>query len=215
MTSATHIKKIERFHYLSQDLEHISHARQVEQALSAGVKWVQLRTKGRTEAEWEAIALAVKQLTDIANATLIINDNPALALKIGAAGVHLGKEDMDPAEARKMLGPDFIIGATVNNAEDMERVMHAPIDYIGIGPYRHTATKEKLSKVLKVEELKALVEMQQRLPLIIIGGIRANDISAVMDHGLHGMAVSSAVNLADEPAQAASVFLKKIESYVL
>src|ERR1700722_1823377 len=166
------LKTIERLHYLTQDdIPGMTHAMLAEEACSGGIRWIQLRSKNKSQKRWEAIALSVQNITKTHGTTLIINDNVPLALKIKADGVHLGKEDMDPMEARRILGPDFIIGGTANTEDDILRLVNAGVDYIGLGPYRFTQTKKNLSPVLAKEELKRLIKIQNEIPVILIGGI--------------------------------------------
>ena len=111
-------------------------------ALEGGCRWIQLRMKVVSEELLEETALMVQKMCREHGATFIIDDNVALVKRIGADGVHLGKRDMPIAEARKILGDDFIIGGTVNTFEDIANALHtAPPDYFGCGPYRYTTTK--------------------------------------------------------------------------
>jgi thiamine-phosphate pyrophosphorylase len=201
-------KQIARLHYLTQDnVPGMSHAQLAESACSAGLRWVQLRAKGADETEWQRIAEETKKITDCFRAKLIINDNPQLALKIQAHGVHLGKNDIPPAEARAMLGSDAIIGGTANNMEDLKRLVKEDIDYIGIGPFRFTTTKQQLSPVLSKEELHELIRYQKDIPVVVIGGILATDVKEILEAGAHGVAVSSAINLGADRIAAARQFM--------
>jgi thiamine-phosphate pyrophosphorylase len=205
---------ISSVHYLTQDnVEGKSHPELAERACRAGINWVQLRTKNKSESEWEAIARDVLEITQKYNATLIINDNVSLALKIKADGVHLGKEDMDPLEARNILGPEFIIGGTANIDTDILRLSNAGVDYIGLGPYRFTETKKNLSPVLKTAELVRLIHLQHEIPVILIGGIKPEDIPAIASAGADGIAISSAINLAENPMLTAMEFVFQSTKY--
>ena len=114
-------------------------------ALAGGCRWIQLRMKEATEEEVEKEAIRVQDLCRQYGATFIIDDHVALAKKLHADGVHLGKKDMPIAEARKLLGKDFIIGGTANTFEDVQMHYAAGADYIGCGPFRFTTTKKNLS----------------------------------------------------------------------
>ena len=202
--------QIARLQYLTQDnLPGMTHAGLADEACAGGINWIQLRAKGKTEKQWEAVARSVQKITKKYEATLIINDNVNLALKIKADGVHLGKDDMHPTEARKILGPNFIIGGTANNEDDMLKLMDAEVDYIGLGPYRFTATKKNLSPVLNAVDIKRLLSMQSGIPVILIGGIVAWDIPAIAALGAYGIAVSSAINLSKNPAEEALFFVSE------
>jgi thiamine-phosphate pyrophosphorylase len=204
-------KEISRLHYLTQDNVEVSHAEQAKAALEAGARWVQLRTKNKSEEEWETIAREVKIVTDSYGAALIINDNPYLALKIRAAGVHLGKNDMPVYEARQLLGPEFIIGATANNKDDLLRAFAQKPDYIGLGPYRFTTTKKNLSPVLDRDMIVELIHLQKEIPVILIGGITLDDLEDIKSLKAHGIAISSAINKALNPQEAARQFVSHFE----
>ena len=160
--------------------------------------------KGTSEAELESAALAVQRACSEYGATFIIDDNVALAKRIGADGVHLGKNDMPIAEARNILGDGYIIGGTVNTFEDITNLLRAtPPDYFGCGPYRYTTTKQNLSPILGVEGYRAIIEQMRchniDIPLIAIGGITKADIPAIMACGVSGIALSGSILNAQDP----------------
>src|SRR5437867_984544 len=126
------IKSIARLHYLTQDFPGVSHAQQAKSACMGGVKWIQLRTKNSLPDVWENHARETQKIAREYGAKFIVNDNVELALKIGADGVHLGKEDMGPLKARMILGIDFIVGGTANTENDIKRLVDAGVDYIGL-----------------------------------------------------------------------------------
>lgn len=212
MATSVSSKEIAKLHYLTQDnVPGFTHAQLAKEACKGGVKWVQLRVKNTAFEDWLNIAKDTKAVTDAFGAKLIINDNVEIAAKIGAAGVHLGKEDMHPTEARTILGKDAIIGGTANNEADLLKLIESnSVDYIGLGPYRFTVTKEKLSPVLDVEELQRLIQLQSKIPVIVIGGIKSEDVENILSLGAHGVAVSSAINLVDNRKQAALGFINLI-----
>ena len=194
---------ISRLHYITQDLPDFSHSQLAEFACKGGADWIQLRVKNKSHGEWLKIAQETKLVCKKYGAKLIINDNVQIAKEIGADGVHLGKDDMNPKEARKILGNNFIIGGSSNTMEDVKWLMDNGVDYIGIGPYRFTSTKEKLNPVLGLEGIHALQTSKvlktfdvSAPPLIAIGGIKLEDVDSLMQTGIHGVAVSSAINLA-------------------
>lgn len=196
------MKFINTFHYLTQDLPDVSHQELTETACANGIRWVQLRVKNKPLDEILGIARDVRAITQKYKAVLIINDHPEIALAVDADGVHLGKQDMPVAEARRWLGPAKIIGGTANTWEDVLALKDTGVDYIGLGPYRFTSTKENLSPVLGIDGYLALTRLHTFMPLLIaIGGIQLADVQPLMQTGIHGIAVSSAINLAqDRPA---------------
>jgi thiamine-phosphate pyrophosphorylase len=197
--------KISNLHYITTT----AHA--AELACRGGVRWVQLRVKNLSAAAWQQRALDVQAVCRHHGATLIINDNPALALALGADGVHLGKQDMNPAEARALLGPGFIIGGTANTFADIEGLVAAGVDYIGLGPFRFTATKEKLSPILGLAGYTEILAQCRAAgfttPVIGIGGVELADIPALRAAGLHGVAVSGAIGSAANPTDTAQLFV--------
>lgn len=205
------MKPISTLHVLTLDLPGVTHAAQAESACAGGAKWIQFRTKTLTGAARLAEAKAVVSVCRAHGAVCIINDTPALALESGADGVHLGKEDMSPAKARELLGTDKIIGVTVNFPDDAARVAREAVaDYAGVGPWRFTTSKAKLAPVLSPEELRALIATMAPLPCIVIGGVTVADVSAIRALGARGVAVSSGIVAAPDPAAATLGFLDKL-----
>lgn len=188
--------------YITQEIENKSHSQLAEEACLAGIRWVQLRVKNKTLEEWEQIALLTKAVTDFYQVKLIINDSLQVALSIGAHGVHLGKQDMSVAEAKKNVPPGFIVGGTANTFEDIVRLHAEGADYIGLGPFRFTATKEKLSPVLGLEGYRKIIHQcllnNIHIPVIAIGGIVPEDVPELIGTGVSGIAVASAISLATD-----------------
>ena len=201
---------IHRFHYLTQDLPDISHQELAEIACKNGIRWIQLRVKNKSHEEWLQIAKEVKSVCDKYQAILIINDNVVIAKEVDAHGVHLGKKDMSVAEARKILGKDKIIGGTANTIVDIEHLQSAGVDYIGLGPYKFTSTKEKLNPILGLEGYSIIQQFNSTVPIIAIGGIKLEDVKSLMNTGIHGIAVSSVINLAEDKAKVISSFLELV-----
>jgi thiamine-phosphate pyrophosphorylase len=190
-------KTIAKFHFITINHPGLSHANQAIRAYQAGCKWVQLRMKDSSEHEIEVEIKKILPVANAHNAILLINDNVELTLKTGAHGVHIGKKDMCPAEARKLLGPDFIIGGTANTCEDVLSLMDRGVDYVGMGPFRFTTTKKNLSPVLGKEgyyqTMSQLMGMGKNIPIIAIGGILPNDIEDLLPCGIHGIAAAGAI----------------------
>jgi len=195
-------KAIERLQFITDGADPNAHYEQMAKACEGGCKWVQLRIKDFNEDAWLNLALKAKDITDKFNARLIINDNVDIAKKIGAAGVHLGKNDVSVSQARELMGNGFIIGGTANTFSDIVRVSSEGADYIGLGPYRFTATKKKLSPVLGIKGYTSILEKVQKenilTPVVAIGGIKEDDINLILQAGLYGVAVSSMIVNADD-----------------
>lgn len=192
------MKHIETWHYLTHPLADYPIVRQVEDVCQGGCRWVQLRMKQADLAERLATIRTIYPLLKRYGAKLIINDDVYAAKAVNADGVHLGAEDMHPSDARSVLGPDKIIGCTANSLDDVLRLGAYDIDYIGLGPFRFTSTKEKLSPVLGKEGIHRVVTAARvhgiGIPFIAIGGITAGDIGSLMNTGVHGVAVSKVIH---------------------
>ncbi|WP_158856068.1 thiamine phosphate synthase [Lunatibacter salilacus] len=199
------IKKINKLQYISQEKPFNSHVEAIKHVLEAGCKWIQLRIKNIEEQEIIRIAKEAKKLCEKHQATLIMNDFVKIAKEINADGVHIGLNDMSVAEARLILGENKIIGATANTIEHVKKHAQSTPDYIGIGPFRFTQTKEKLSPILGIDGYqKVLDEMKQLglyIPVIAVGGITAEDLPELMQTGIHGVAISGDINHAMDLGQ--------------
>ena len=183
-----------KLQYISQGKTPEEHLYNIKKVCEGGGKWIQLRLKNVEEDKYIEIAEKVKKICDAFDSKLIINDNVSIALKVDADGVHLGKNDMPPAKAREIIGLDKIIGATANTLKDCIELHNEPVDYIGLGPYRFTTTKENLSPVLGLAGYSYILhELKMKdfnLPVIAIGGILEKDISPIIKTGVSGVAVS-------------------------
>lgn len=201
--------QISRFHYLTQDLPDISHQELAEIACKNGIRWIQLRVKNKPFEDWLQIAKDVKQICNHFQTTLIINDHAEIAKAVDADGVHVGKNDVTVLAARKIVGESKIIGATANTLEDILAHQKNGVHYIGLGPYKFTKTKEKLNPILGLEGYSIIQQSNNSsIPIIAIGGIQLEDVQPLMNTGVHGVAVSSVINLADDKAKVISSFLE-------
>lgn len=184
-------------------------------ALEGGCRWCQLRMKGadtatRIDKAREAVAMCKP-----CGATLIIDDDVEAVRVTDAHGVHLGKNDMPVADARRLL-PDKIIGATANTAGDIIGAWRAGADYVGLGPFRFTTTKQGLSPILGLEGYKREVSVAREagvdIPIVAIGGITPDDIPAVLSAGPAGVAISGAILNAPDPVAATRLILKAVKN---
>lgn len=187
-----------KLQFITHHNERYSYIDSARMALEGGCRWIQLRMKEADETILESAAITIQRLCREYGATFIIDDNVALTKRIGADGVHLGKNDMPVAEARKMLGEGYIIGATVNTFDDIVNALHtATPDYFGCGPFRHTTTKRNLAPILGYEGYREVIsKMRERnieIPLIAIGGITKGDIPLLLECGVKGIALSGSI----------------------
>lgn len=206
---------IARLHFITYGSLPSEHLQQIECVLDAGIRWVQLRMK---EQAHKVIMQTARQAMDLcrqAGAVLIINDHVDVGLRLPASGVHVGKEDMPLIELKQKLQADQIVGATANTLEDIIQHYRHGADYIGLGPYRFTTTKQKLSPLLGIEGYRRIVgqinQIGIRLPIIAIGGIQAADVPLLLQAGVWGVAVSGAIVRASKPVEQARRLLSIIE----
>lgn len=189
----------------------------VEKVLLAGIRWIQLRMKKAPHETLVAVAKQIKGLVDqYDDATFIINDDVAAVLESDADGVHLGLDDMRIAEARKILGYHRIIGGTCNTPEDLYQRALEGADYIGVGPYKPTSTKQNLSPLLAKEGITQLLEKAKELslsfPIIAIGGIEEGDLEDISQIGASGVAISGAINRKENTFTAANDIATKVNA---
>lgn len=195
-----------RLQFITHYNERYSYEDSAKIALEGGCRWIQLRIKDAEEKFLEQMALRVQSMCREYGATFIIDDNVLLAKKIGADGVHLGKNDMPVAQARQILGEKFIIGGTVNTFEDiLYHLKNGTPDYFGCGPFRFTSTKKNLAPVLGFEGYRDIVlKMREKgveIPLVAIGGITKEDIPQLLECGVSGIALSGSIIKAENPVR--------------
>lgn len=183
-----------KIQYISQGATPMEHFQNCKKVLEMGVKFIQLRMKNASKNDIVMVAKLLKPECKKHHALLIINDHVDLAKELNVDGVHLGLDDCSIAEAREILGNEKIIGGTANTLDHVLQRIDEKCDYIGLGPYRFTTTKEKLSPILGIEGysfiINELVERNLRMPMYAIGGIESDDIDQLFDLGIHGIAVS-------------------------
>ncbi|NQX41115.1 thiamine-phosphate pyrophosphorylase [Pedobacter steynii] len=188
---------IDRLHYISQSSSELSHLEAIEQVLNAGGKWIQLRVKDQTEPEVLNLAKAANELCKKFAARLVINDFPDVSKAVFAHGLHLGLNDMNIIKARLITGNKIMIGGTANTFADIQKRVAEGADYIGLGPYRFTDTKQNLSPILGLKGYAEIMEQVKKsgihLPIIAIGGITPEDLPELLKTGLYGVAVSGAL----------------------
>ena len=163
----------------------------VREALEGGVTLVQYRAKTASSAEMYAEALQLKALCDSFNVPLIINDRLDIAMAVGAAGVHLGQDDLPCAAARKIMGEDYLIGVSAHNPAEAKTALQSGADYLGCGAVFGTATKADVKK-LGTEGLTAICR-EKGLPVVGIGGVTADNYREVRAAGADGAAIVSGI----------------------
>ncbi|UKJ06873.1 thiamine phosphate synthase [Solitalea lacus] len=208
--------QIASLQYISQGATPAEHLQNIQKSLNAGCRWIQLRLKNYDDNVILSSALQALQVCKAANAVLIINDRPDIAKAIGAHGVHLGKKDSSPLDVREALGSDFIIGGTANTIDDIRALSGMGVNYIGLGPYRFTTTKQNLSPLLGLQGYQAILKQMKtealELPVIAIGGLTIDDVEGLKEAGVYGVAVSSVITHAEDACVMVQEFENKISS---
>ena len=185
---------IPKLHYISQGSSPKEHLENIQKACTSGTELVQLRLKNVSAKKCLKLAEEVREITAQFQTRLIINDYYKIAKEVKADGVHLGKSDTCPTIVRKHLHPWQIIGGTANTLQDCEALIAKEVDYIGLGPFRFTTTKDNLSPVLGLNGYTAITEaLKTETPIIGFGGITTEDVTDLLESGISGIAVSGEI----------------------
>ncbi|WP_018614533.1 thiamine phosphate synthase [Segetibacter koreensis] len=185
-----------KLQYISQGTTSKEQYKNIQQSLDAGCQWVQLRFKNASYKDIITLSEQVKKLCEDYATTFIINDHVLIAKEIDADGIHLGLQDMSITEAKKVVG-NMIIGGTANTLTDVLQRSKEGCSYIGLGPFRFTTTKEKLSPILGLEGYKSIMNelsiLQIKIPIYAIGGIVLEDVADIRQTGVYGVAASGII----------------------
>ncbi|MGK0390947.1 MAG: thiamine-phosphate pyrophosphorylase [Maribacter sp.] len=195
-------KLLPKWQYITQGKTPEEHVENAKKALKNGCPWVQLRMKDTSVEIFIDTALELKTICKKYDALLFINDNVEVALASESDGIHLGKNDMSPLQARNILGNKFIIGGTANTFEDIIYLSEQQVNYIGLGPYQFTKTKKILSPVLGIKGYENIIQKMKvadiSIPIFGIGGIQLDDITRLMETRIYGIAVSGLLTRRDD-----------------
>lgn len=191
---------------------------QIRAVLNGGCRWIQIRMKEATDLEVRNVVETVMPWCLETESFLILDDRVELAKELQVGGVHLGKTDMLPSQARIVLGAGAVIGVTANTIDDVKAVRGLDVDYVGIGPFADTKTKKNLAPILGLEGIRRIVtEMKQEqieLPTVAVGGIRLSYVVPLMETGVNGIAVSGAIAYAPDMQKATEDFVKALEPFI-
>lgn len=186
-----------KLQYISQGSSPEEQLLNIKKVLDDGCIWIQLRFKNKPKEQVLLLAEKVRTLTERYRSTLIINDSIDIAQCIDADGVHLGLKDADISLARSILGREKIIGGTANTIQHIEQRVGERCDYIGLGPFRYTETKQNLSPILGLSGYQSIISQMSKkestIPIYAIGGIQLDDIDAILNSGIYGVAMSTAL----------------------
>jgi len=208
-------KYISKLHYLTQDLPDRSHVNQVQIACEAGANWIQYRCFSKQREDLLNELELISSICDDWGATLIITDHIHLLNDADIQGVHIEDMQADFSAIRNTIGEDKTLGASANTIDDIIRIAESGVvDYIGCGPLRETLTKPNNYSLLGFEGYRNIANKMKKLgidiPLLAVGGVVVADIDSLVTAGVYGVAVSAAVNLAENPAKAFKDFYKKL-----
>ena len=195
---------IPRLHVITDETiqDRHSHADLARLVLAGGADGVQFREKRPwTTRRLLAVAGEIAGACAKANAVAIVDDRADVALAVGAGGLHLGRDDLDAATARRILGRTVMIGGTANSYDEAMAVAATDVDYLGIGPVYGTRSKANPAPVMGLDELSRIARNVPK-PVIAIGGITAKRILETMQAGVHGVAVLSEIVAAEDPTSA-------------
>ena len=182
----------------------------IEEGIKGGVTVVQIREKTAETLDFYELALKVKEITTRYNVPLIINDRVDVALAIDADGVHVGQSDMPCDVTRKLIGKDKILGVSAATIEEAKKAERDGADYIGTGAVFPTATKDDAPSITK-EDLKEIVE-SINIPVVAIGGINLDNASTLIDTGITGLSVVSAIMSSENPKKSSEELLNIFNS---
>jgi thiamine-phosphate pyrophosphorylase len=199
-------KFVSKLHYLTQDLEEKSHLEQVITACEAGANWIQYRCLSKSDEEMLEELHQIASICDDWGTTLIITNHAHLVSLADIQGVHIEDMDVDLTLIRAQIGEDKTLGGSANTYTQIVTHIKNGADYIGCGPFGHTDTKPNNDTHWGVngyqEISKKLQENNLEIPLIAVGGIQLQNIDSLLTTGIHGIAVSAAINKSDDPATA-------------
>jgi len=204
-------KYISKFHYRTQDLPNRTHAEQARIACGNGVNWVQYRCMSKTDEELISEINQIAQICDDWGATLIISNHYHLLGKVDAQGVHIEDMGADLAAIRQHIGEDKTLGAS---STDIQRLLYVQqlgvVDYSTHGPFRHTDIQPNNRSLLGFEGYNELQKHAIAIPVIAIGGVQSDDVEHLLETGVYGVAVSSAINLSVDPGSMVKEIYRKI-----
>ncbi len=206
-----------RLQFITHRTPNYSYTDGARLALEGGCRWIQLRMKDKLKEEIIETGRTLRKMCDNYGATFILDDHVEIVNAVGADGVHLGQMDMPIREARDILGDKKIIGGTANTLEEIRSLYHSGADYIGCGPFRYTTTKANLAPIIGLNGYENLMiymsEEELDIPVIAIGGIQRQDVVPILQTGVSGIAISSALLQAKDPVETMKLFIKDIVTY--
>ncbi len=185
---------IPKLHYITQGDSPKEQLENIQRACSSGAELVQLRFRNVSDKKLLNLAKEAREITAHFQTRLLINDHYKIAKEVKADGVHLEKIDSCPTIVRKHVYTWQMIGGTANTLQDCEKLLNKEVDYIGLGPFRFTTTKDNLPPILGVNGYRAIIdELNTETPIIGVGGITTADVTAILETGVSGIAASGEI----------------------
>ncbi|UKT63660.1 thiamine phosphate synthase [Pedobacter mucosus] len=210
------MKYIEKLHYITHDIPHLTHVEQAQNACEAGAKWIQYRCLSKADEDLLLDINAIAEICDDWGTTLIVTDHIHLNGKADIQGFHMEDINADFIALRKFVGNDITLGGSANTVENLIRQAKEGADYVGYGPYAITETKPNNYPLISLEDYKMAVKeiaiLNLTLPILAVGGIKIYDVEALMQAGIYGIAVSGAINFADVFEEAYQDFYDAIKA---
>jgi len=209
------MKYIEKLHYITHDIPHLTHIEQVQNACEAGAKWIQYRCLSKADDELLKDINAIAEICDDWGTTLIVTNHIHLNGKADIQGFHIEDMDADFFELRKRVGEDVTLGGSANTVENLIRLAKDGADYVGFGPFAATDTKPNNYPLITLEAYQnAIHELKKsdlNMPVLAVGGIKIYDVETLMRTGVYGIAVSGAINFADDFIEAYQDFYEAVK----
>ena len=203
-------KYISKFHYLTQDLPHISHLEQTQQACSAGANWIQYRCLSKTDEEMLNELHQIAEVCDDWGATLIVTNHAHLVHQADIQGVHIEDMEADLSLIRAQIGENKTLGASATNVNQIVNHIKNTADYVGCGPFSVTLTKPSNNELWGVKgyenAVNKLKELGLDFPLVAVGGVKLEHVEVLLATGVHALAVCSAINDTNDIANAYKEF---------
>jgi len=207
-------KFIEKLHFITHDIQQLSHIEQAQIACESGAKWIQYRCLTKSDDELLTDINVIAEICDDWGATLIVTDHVHLKGKADIQGFHIEDMDADFRQLREQLGEEITLGGSSNTVEGLIKIDAEGVDYAGFGPFTHTDTKPNNAPHLGVEgyasAINSLKALSIDLPILAVGGIKTENIEALLSTGIFGIAASSAINQAPDMREAYRSFYDKI-----
>jgi thiamine-phosphate pyrophosphorylase len=184
----------------------------VKTAVAGGVSAVQLREKELTSRAFVAEARAIAQVLSGSGVPLFVNDRVDVALAVGADGVHVGQDDLPAADARRLIGPEMLLGVSVATGDEARSALADGADYVSVSPVFLTPTKPEADAAVGIEGVSEIRRAVGDAPVLAIGGIDSGNARSVTAAGADGVSVVSAIMAADDPGAAAMGIRAQVEA---